>query len=107
MQTFQPTSDEFELFLREQEEMIRQREKEIHLIIHHIKQHEGLFFKDNGIYKEGFVHPCTKEEYTYQFTYFDKHGPIGDSCRNTHEEIAEAILDYGFQPLSINEKQLL
>lgn len=53
-------------------------------------------FKHRSLKQEGLLHPCTDPDYKYQFTFFDEKGAIGDCKRNTIEEMAKAINDYGF-----------
>lgn len=49
---------------------------------------------------EGIFHLCTYKNYKYQFTYFDGYGPVGDFQRNSIEEMAKSIAEYGFEPCS-------
>lgn len=53
-------------------------------------------FKNDNKFQEAFVHPCTRSLGSYQCTYFDKYGPVGDFQAETFEELAAKIEDYGF-----------
>ncbi|WCK57271.1 hypothetical protein PP175_29205 (plasmid) [Aneurinibacillus sp. Ricciae_BoGa-3] len=66
----------------------------------------GVVFINQGqkVRKEGLVHPNTKGETPFQFSYFDQYGAVGDFQRDTLEEVAKEIVAYGFVPA--NEKEL-
>lgn len=89
------------------ERMEKERKEQENKILKHIQCGNKLFFSEQYKYREGILHPCANEKYPYQFTYFDEWGPIGDFCRNTLEEIAKGIVEYGFQPLETEERRLL
>lgn len=57
--------------------------------------------------QEGLLHPCTEVKYPYQFTYFDAKGAVGDFRRNTFEEMAKSIKEYGFEACSNEQLQIL
>ncbi len=74
---------------------IEQDEKDIAKVLELLKEGVTTFSKGN---QEGLLHPCTNEEYKYQFTYFDEFGAVGDFQRNTLNEMAVSIHEYGFRP---------
>lgn len=63
---------------------------------------EGIttFGKGN---QEGILHPCTRGNYKYQFTFFDKFGAVGDIQKNSLDEMASSIYEYGFKPQKSTE----
>ncbi|WP_394555874.1 hypothetical protein [Priestia aryabhattai] len=68
---------------------------------------EFVFKQDNGFYREGLVHPDSIGVSKYQFSFFDKYGPIGDFKRDTLMEVAESIVEYGYIPMLEEDAQLL
>ncbi|WP_260287726.1 hypothetical protein [Peribacillus aracenensis] len=60
-----------------------------------LKRGLSLFKKGD---QEGILHASTNKKYKYQFIYFDQLGSIGDIQKNTLEEMAKSIYEYGFTP---------
>jgi hypothetical protein len=56
---------------------------------------------------EGIVHTCTYKNYKYQFSYFDGYGAIGDIQKNSIEEIAKSIVEYGFEPCNEDDLKFI
>lgn len=98
---------EVDELVAELERLEQEKKEKENRILTHIKKGNRLFFSDQYKYREGILHPCTKDSYLYQFTYFDQLGPIGDFCRNSLEEIAKGIVEYGYQPLETDKRKYL
>ncbi|MCK1999985.1 hypothetical protein MZM54_01130 [[Brevibacterium] frigoritolerans] len=62
-------------------------------------QRSEYTFTNRKLNQEGLVHPDSRGKYPYQFTYFREDGPVGDFNRNTLEQVALGILEYGFSPV--------
>lgn len=54
-------------------------------------------FKNDLFNQEAIVHPSSKKVNVFQFTYFDKHGAVGDFEASSIEQLAEKIHEYGFE----------
>lgn|SRR5690625_3114411 len=83
---------------------IHQRELNINNIIQHLKDGRTFFKKGK---QEGIFHDCTYQNYKYQFSYFDKIGPVGDIQKNSIEEMARSIVEYGFEPCEKEELKII
>lgn len=104
------TEEDKEMYLFFGEEVLNQAIEDIenyNLIYRSLINSEFLFKQDKGFYKEGLVHPDSTGVSKYQFSFFDKYGPIGDFKRNTLKEVAEFIVEYGYIPMSEEDAQLL
>ncbi|WP_121616578.1 hypothetical protein [Virgibacillus halodenitrificans] len=98
---------EEEELMKELEKIEKDRKEKENRILEHIRSGNKLFFSEQYKYREGLIHPCVEKTYPYQFTYFDEAGPIGDFRRNSIEEVAKGIVEYGFRPLETAKKKLL
>jgi hypothetical protein len=100
----------------EEEEMIREcdeqtylnmkaREKLLNDVFECISKGKVTFVTHPGreIRQEGILHPCTKGTAIFQFSFFDELGPIGDFERNTWEEVAKSVVEYGFIPIEVED----
>lgn len=74
------------------------REVLLNLIYTSLQRNE-FTFTNRKLNQEGLVHPDSRGKYPYQFTYFREDGPVGDFNRNTLEQVAIGILEYGFSPV--------
>ena len=92
--------------LEEIEKVVMEEEKNLQSLLTQLKN-GAIHFRHLFFNQEGIIHPCTEQEYQYQFTYFDQKGPVGDFRRNTLEEVAKSIREYQFQPCSVEEFQFI
>ncbi|MED4284863.1 hypothetical protein P4679_23350 [Priestia megaterium] len=104
------TEEERKMYLFFDEEVLNQAIKNIENYnrIYHSLINGGFVFKqDKGFYREGLVHPDSTGLHKYQFSFFDKYGPIGDFKKDTLKEVAESIVEYGYIPMLEEDVQLL
>lgn len=83
--------------LDEWEQWMEVVEQEKETITYQLLNGARTFVRNKGRYQEALLHPCSTNEYVWQFTYVDEHGPVGHACRNTLEEMATVVKDYGFE----------
>lgn len=83
---------------------MEKEEKEIKQLIRKLQKGISLFKKGE---QEGILHACSYKYYTYQFSYFDEYGPIGDIRKNTLGEMAKSIYEYGFTPCTKEYLQII
>lgn len=88
------------------EKAIQEEEQKIHTFIIRINAGENTFSHKRNE-QEGILHPCTVNDYKWQFSFFDSKGPIGDIRRNTIEEIARSIYEYGYEFCEPNKLVIL
>lgn len=70
----------------------------------HTQLMDGVVTFNNEVLKqEGFLHKSSKRKDVWQFTYFDKCGPVGDFEGSSYEVLATKIDEYGFQPCPESE----
>ncbi|QJX80016.1 hypothetical protein [Priestia megaterium] len=104
------TEKERKMYLFFGEEVLNQAIKNIenyNCIYHSLINGEFVFKQDKGFYREGLVHPDSTGVSKYQFSFFDKFGPIGDFKRDTLKEVAESLVEYGYIPMLEEDVQLL
>jgi len=92
------TWEEIEMEIEKEEKELKELENQ--LLIGHVS-----FIHKNG--QEGVYHPSTYKEYKYQFSYFDHKGAVGDFKRNSLQEVARGIKEYGFEACKENELSLI
>lgn len=84
-------------FLEKIQGKVELREKEIKEL--EIQLEQGVrTFKNEDRNQEAYVHPSSKKEGVYQFTFFDGFGPVGDFEAESIEKLATTINEYGFAP---------
>lgn len=97
---------EGEALLEQIEKAIQEDEKKIKQIEKFIKKGSKTFKHKNSD-REGILHPCTEKTYSMQFSFFDSIGAIGDFRRNTIQEIAKSIFEYGYEPCEESDLTIL
>lgn len=104
------TKEDWEMYSFLSEEVLNQAIEDIenyNQIYRSLINGEFVFNNGKRFYREGLVHPDSSGVYKYQFSYFDKKGPIGDFKRNTLMEVAESLAENGYAPMLEENVQLL
>lgn len=104
------TEDDLEFFEGEPGfiEEIREAEKALNAIYHHLLRGDCFFVSKRKEYRrEALVHDSPAKGEFKRITTFDEFGPTGHSTRNNLKDIAQELHTSGFQPISQEELTIL
>ena len=77
---------------------VEEKESIVHHMVDQVKGGKRIFKSDS---QEGIIHPSSKRQTSYQFSYFDQWGVVGDIERDNIPDLVTTINDLGFKLASL------